>query len=78
MEPTPNQNDAIAQGVGQVLGELIKAFSAAFQALRSQPGFDADSFDEQIQTLIESPDATTLQKHAWQLILSKQEDAADV
>jgi len=71
MENNPSDKDQLAQGVGQVIGELLGAFISTVHALRKQPGFDDAAFCTEIKALLENPAATLLQQHAFRLLLNE-------
>ena len=52
--------------LGQAHGETLIAIIASIKAVaRSQPGFDAKIFNENIVALINHPNATDVQKAIW-------------
>lgn len=69
MENNPSEKDLLAQGIGQVIGELLGGFVAVVNALRKQHGFDGSAFRAEIETLLKNPAASQLQQHTFQLLL---------
>jgi len=65
----PSERDQLAQGVGQVIGELLGAFVAVINVLRKQPGFNEDAFRSEIGALTQHPSTTKLQQHTYELLL---------
>ncbi len=67
--PAPTEKDVLAQGVGQVIGELLGAFLGSINAIRKQPGFDDAAFRTEIEALLKIPGVTQLQEHAFLMLL---------
>jgi hypothetical protein len=63
------QQEILAQGVGQAIGELVDGFVKIINALRKQPGFDDAAFRSELQTLLASGELRTLQEHMVKQVL---------
>jgi len=51
---TKDELNVIAKGMGEPLGDVIVAFLAIAQALKSQPSFDRTLFDAEIKRKLEN------------------------
>lgn len=46
--------ETISRSQGQLMGEMIDAFLAIVEALKSQPGFDRERFNELIRRCLDN------------------------
>lgn len=66
---TSEQQEILAQGVGQAIGELVDGFARIINVLRKQPGFDDAAFCAELQALLASGELRTLEEHAVKQVL---------
>jgi hypothetical protein len=68
---TKEQN-LIAEGVGQALGELLGAFLMVIEALRKQPGFDDAAFRATLEQRLADTSLSRLQRHTLERLMENK------
>jgi hypothetical protein len=68
---TKDQLNLIAKGMGEPLGDVIVAFLAIVQALKSQPSFDRALFDAEIRRTLKNTELQSLSKKILESILDQ-------
>ena len=62
---TKDELNVIAKGMGEPLGDVIVAFLAIAQALKSQPSFDRTLFDAEIKRNSKIVNSIRYRKRSW-------------
>jgi hypothetical protein len=68
---TKDELNVIAKGMGEPLGDVIVAFLAIAQALKSQPSFDRTLFDAEIKRKLENSKFDSLSKKILESVLDQ-------
>ncbi len=68
---TKDQLNLIAKGMGEPLGDVIVAFLAIVQALKSQPSFDRALFDAEIKRALKNTELQSLSKKILESVLDQ-------
>jgi hypothetical protein len=67
------ETQAMAEVLGQPLGEILVVFIAVVNALREQPGFDDARFVKSIQALLSREGLSEMQRAALSSLLNNSE-----
>jgi hypothetical protein len=64
--------EEMGQALGPIFEEVNVLFLAIVNALRKQPGFDDDSFCQEIQILLARDDLSAMQRSALSVLLNNE------
>jgi hypothetical protein len=68
---TKDELNLIAKGMGEPLGDVVVAFLAIVQTLKSQPSFDRALFDAEIKRALENTELQSLSKKILEAVLDQ-------
>ncbi len=68
-----SSQDELAEGFGQVLGELLGIVVGVTNAMRKQPGFDDGAFRKELEDLLDQPGISQFQEHALHMLLARKQ-----